>query len=83
MNPKVGMINLPTEEAVLGIGLSFSVMRVTQAKASWFSDSQRVAYYTPHHHGGYTEVYFVAAHPLKKGNCPGIRTCRFRDEAAG
>ena len=57
--PKVGMINLPTEEAVLELDCPPRCYEGNaKPKLLWFSDSQRVAYYTPHEHGGYTQVYF-------------------------
>ena len=56
--PKVGMINLLTQEALLELDCHHCYERDAKPKLLWFRDSQRVAYYTPHHHGGYTQVYF-------------------------
>ena len=57
--PKVGMINLLTEEAVLELDCPPRCYEGNaKPKLLWFSDSQRVAYYTPHHHGGYTSSLF-------------------------
>ena len=45
--PKVGMINLLTEEAGLEFDCHHCYERNAKPKLLWFSDSQRVAYYTP------------------------------------
>ncbi len=55
--PKVGMINLLTEEAVLELDCHRCYEGNAKPRLLWFSDSQRVAYYTPHPDGGYTQVY--------------------------
>ena len=46
--PKVGMINLLTQEAVLELDCHRCYEDNAKPKLLWFSDSQRVAYYTPH-----------------------------------
>ena len=63
--PKVGMINLLTEEAVLELDCHHCYERNAKPKLLWFSDSQRVAYYTPHHTAATRKSIFVAAHPLR------------------
>jgi hypothetical protein len=52
------MINLLTEEAVLELDCHLCYEGNAKPKLVWFSDSQQVAYYTQHPHGGYTQVYF-------------------------
>src|SRR6266513_4316484 len=80
--PKVGMINLPTEEAVLELDCP---PRCYEGNAKpellWFSDSQRVAYYTPHEHGGYTSVYFRRCSSFEEVQFPTIPNLKFPRQA--
>jgi hypothetical protein len=75
--PKVGMINLLTEEAVLELDCHHCYERNAKPKLLWFSDSQRVAYYTPHHHGGYTQVYFRRGSSFEDMQLPSIPNLPF------
>ena len=79
--PKVGMINLPTEEAVLELDCHLCYEGNAKPKLLWFSDSQRVAYYTPHHHGGYTEVYFRRGSSFEEVQLPTIPNLKFPRQA--
>src|SRR6476620_216896 len=56
-------------------------MRVTQSQ-SFFGSATHSGWPTtlPIHTAATRKSIFVAAHPLKKCNCPVYRTCRFRDE---
>src|SRR5437762_14090074 len=56
--PKVGMINLLTEAAVVELDCHHCYEGNAKRKLLWFSDSQCLAYYTAHHHGGDTQGYF-------------------------
>ena len=75
--PKVGMINLPTEEAVLELDCHRCYEGNAKPKLLWFSDSQRVAYYTPHDHGGYTQVYFRRGSSFEEVQLPSIPNLKF------
>ena len=75
--PKVGMINLLTQEAVLELDCHHCYERDAKPKLLWFSDSQRVAYYTPHHHGGYTQVYFRRGPSFEEVQLPNIPNLKF------
>src|SRR5256884_5936545 len=58
--PKVGMINLPTEEAVLELDCPPRCYEGNaKPKLLWFGDSQRVASYTPDPDGGHPSGYFL------------------------
>src|SRR4029077_11978883 len=70
--PKVGMINLPTEEAVLELDCHRCYEGNAKPRLVWFSDSQRVAYYTQHPHGGYTQVYFRRGSSFEQVQLPNI-----------
>jgi hypothetical protein len=71
------MINLPTEEAVLELDCHLCYEGNAKPKLLWFSDSQRVAYYTPHHHGGYTSVYFRRGSSFEEVQLPSIPNLPF------
>ena len=76
--PKVGMINLPTEEAVLELDCGPHCYEGNaKPKLVWFSDSQRVAYYTPHEHGGGTQVYFRRGSSFEEVQFPTIPNLKF------
>ena len=75
--PKVGMINLPTEEAVLELDCHRCYEDNAKPRLLWFSDSQRVAYYTPHPHGGYTQVYFRRGPSFEEVQLPSIPNLPF------
>ena len=47
----------------------------------WFSDSQRVAYYTQHPHGGYTQVYFRRGSSFEEVQLPTIPDLKFPRQA--
>src|SRR6476619_5544420 len=79
--PKVGMINLLTEEAVLELDCHHCYERDAKPKLLWFSDSQRVAYYTPHNHGGYTQVYFRRGSSFEEVQLPSIPNLKFPRQA--
>jgi hypothetical protein len=80
--PKVGMINLLTEEAVLELDCPPRCYEGNaKPKLLWFSDSQRVAYYTPHHHGGYTSVYFRRGSSFEEVQLPTIPNLKFPRQA--
>jgi hypothetical protein len=76
-HPKVGMINVPTEEAVLELDCHRCYERNAKPKLLWFSDSQRVAYYTQHPHGGYTQVYFRRGSSFEEVQLPSIPNLPF------
>ena len=79
--PKVGMINLPTEEAVLELDCGPHCMRVTQNQSLFGSATHSGWHITlPMNMAAARKSIFVAAHPLKKCNCPVYRTCRFREK---
>jgi len=81
-DPKVGMINLLTEEAVLELDCPPRCYEGNaKPKLLWFSDSQRVAYYTPHHHGGYTSVYFRRGSSFEEVQLPTIPNLKFPRQA--
>ena len=75
--PKVGMINLPTEEAVLELDCHRCYEGNAKPKLLWFSDSQRVAYYTSHPDGGYTQVYFCRGSSFEEVQLPSIPNLPF------
>ncbi len=75
--PKVGMINLLTEEAVLELDCHRCYENSAKPKLVWFSDSQRVAYYTPHPDGGYTQVYFRRSSSFEEVQLPSIPNLPF------
>jgi hypothetical protein len=75
--PKVAMINLPTEVAVVDLDCHRCYEGNAKPKLLWFSDSQRVAYYTPHHHGGYTQVYFRRGSSFEQVQLPTIPNLPF------
>ncbi len=75
--PKVGMINLPTEEAVLELDCHRCYEGNAKPRLLWFSDSQRVAYYTPHPDGGYTQVYFRRGSSFEEVQLPSIPNLPF------
>jgi len=76
--PKVGMINLLTEEAVLELDCPPRCYEGNaKPKLLWFSDSQRVAYYTPHPDGGYTSVYFRRGSSFEEVQLPTIPNLPF------
>src|SRR5437763_7301086 len=75
--PKVGMINLPTEEAVLELDCHRCYEGNAKPRLLWFSDSQRVAYYTPHPDGGYTSVYFRRGSSFEEVQLPTIPNLPF------
>lgn len=79
--PKVGMINLPTEEAVLELDCHRCYEGNVKPRLLWFSDSQRVAYYTQHPHGGYTQVYFRRDSSFEEVQLPTIPNLKFPREA--
>ena len=79
--PKVGMINLLTQEAVLELDCHHCYERNAKPKLLWFSDSQRVAYYTPHDHGGYTQVYFRRGSSFEEVQLPTIPNLKFPRQA--
>ena len=80
--PKVGMINLPTEEAVLELDCGpHCYDGNAKPELLWFSDSQRVAYYTPHEHGGYTSVYFRRGSSFEEVQLPTIPNLKFPRQA--
>src|SRR2546430_3879986 len=78
--PKVGMINLLTEEAVLELDCHRCYENSAKPKLVWFSDSQRVAYYTPHPDGGYTQGYFRRSSSLEERQLPSIPNLPFPDK---
>jgi hypothetical protein len=75
--PKVGMINLPTEGAVLELDCDRCYEGNAKPRLLWFSDSQRVAYYTPHPDGGYTQVYFRRGSSFEEVQLPSIPNLPF------
>src|SRR6266436_4738793 len=75
--PKVGMINLPMEEAVLELDCHRCYEDNAKPRLLWFSDSQRVAYYTPHPDGGYTQVYFRRGSSFEEVQLPSIPNLTF------
>jgi hypothetical protein len=75
--PKVGMINLPTEEAVMELDCHRCYEGNVKPRLLWFSDSQRVAYYTPHPDGGYTQVYFRRGSSFEEVQLPTIPNLPF------
>ena len=75
--PKVGMINLPTEEAVLELDCHRCYEGNAKPRLLWFSDSQRVAYYTPHPDGSYTQVYFRRGSSFEEVQLPSIPNLPF------
>ena len=79
--PKAGMINLLTQEAVLELDCHRCYERSAKPKLLWFSDSQRVAYYTPHDHGGYTQVYFRRGSSFEEVQLPTIPNLKFPRQA--
>jgi len=79
--PKVGMINLPTEEAVLELDCHRCYEGNAKPRLVWFSDSQRVAYYTQHPHGGYTQVYFRRGSSFEQVQLPTIPNLKFPRQA--
>src|SRR6059058_1706041 len=79
--PKVGMINLLTEAAVLELDCNRCYEGNAKPKLLWFSDSQRVAYYTLHHHGGYTQVYFRRGSSFEEVQLPTIPNLTFPRQA--
>ena len=79
--PKVGMINLPTEEAVLELDCHRCYEGNAKPRLVWFSDSQRVAYYTQHPHGGYTQVYFRRGSSFEQVQLPTIPNLTFPRKA--
>jgi hypothetical protein len=80
--PKVAMINLLTQEAVLELDCSPHCYEGnTKPKLLWFSDSQRVAYYTPHHHGGFTQVFFRRGSSFEQVQLPTIPNLNFPRQA--
>jgi len=80
--PKVGMINLPTEEAVLELDCGPHCYEGNaKPKLVWFSDSQRVAYYTPDPDGGYTSVYFRRGSSFEEVQFPTIPNLKFPRQA--
>jgi len=80
--PKVGMINLLTQEAVVELDCPVHCYDGNaNPKLLWFSDSQRVAYYTPHDHGGYTQVYFRRGPSFEEVQLPSIPNLKFPRQA--
>jgi YtkA-like len=79
--PKVGMINLLTQKAVMELDCHHCYERSAKPKLLWFSDSQRVAYYTPHDHGGYTQVYFRRGSSFEEVQLPSIPNLKFPRQA--
>ena len=79
--PKVGMINLLTGAAILELDCHHCYERNAKPKLLWFSDSQRVAYYTPHDHGGYTQVYFRRGSSFEEVQLPTIPNLKFPKKA--
>ena len=75
--PKVGMINLLTQEAVLELDCHHCYERNAKPRLLWFSDSQRVAYYTQHPHGGYTGVFFRRGSSFEEVQLPTIPNLKF------
>lgn len=79
--PKVAMINLVTQEAIVELDCHHCYERNAKPKLLWFTDSQRVAYYTPHHHGGYTQVYFRRGSSFEEVQLPNIPNLKFPRQA--
>jgi hypothetical protein len=80
--PKVAMINLLTQEAVLELDCSPHCYEGNaKPKLLWFSDSQRVAYYTPHDHGGFTQVFFRRGSSFEEVQLPTIPNLKFPRQA--
>src|SRR6266481_6064259 len=79
--PKVGIINLLTEKAVLELDCDRCYEGNAKPRLLWFSDSQRVAYYTPHDHGGYTQVYFRRGSSFEEVQLPTIPNLKFPRQA--
>ena len=79
--PKVGMINLLTQEAVLELDCHRCYEGNAKPRLLWFSDSQRVAYYTQHPHGGYTQVYFRRGSSFEEVQLPSIPNLKFPRQA--
>jgi tetratricopeptide (TPR) repeat protein len=76
--PKIGMINLLTQEAVVELDCPVHCYQGNaKPKLLWFSDSQRVAYYTPHDQGGYTQVYFRRGSSFEEVQLPTIPNLKF------
>lgn len=75
--PKVGMVRLPTEEAVLQLDCHRCYEGNAKPRLLWFGDSQRVAYYTPHPDGGYTQVYFRRGSSFEEVQLPSIPNLPF------
>jgi hypothetical protein len=80
--PKVGVINLLTQEAVMELDCSPHCYEGnTKPKLLWFSDSQRVAYYSPHDHGGFTQVFFRRGSSFEEVQLPSIPNLKFPRQA--
>ena len=75
--PKVSMIRLPTEEAVMELDCHRCYEGNAKPKLLWFSDSQRVAYYSPHPDGSYTQVYFRRGSSFEEVQLPSIPNLPF------
>jgi len=75
------MINLLTPKAVLELDCHHCYEGNAKPKLLWFSDSQRVAYYTPHNHGGYTQVYFRRGSSFEEVQLPSIPNLTFPRQA--
>jgi hypothetical protein len=75
------MINLLTQKPVLELDCHHCYERNAKPKLLWFSDSQRVAYYTPHHHGGYTSVYFRRGSSFEEVQLHNIPNLKFPRQA--
>ena len=70
-----------TQEAVVELDCHRCYEDSAKPKLLWFSDSQRVAYYTPHHHGGYTSVYFRRGSSFEEVQLPTIPNLKFPRQA--
>jgi hypothetical protein len=73
---ELSIINLLTKERVLELDCNCRGYE-DNAKLVWFSDSQRVACYVPHQHGGGTQVYFRRGSSFEEVQLPSIPNLPF------
>jgi YtkA-like len=73
---ELSIINLLTKERVLELDCNCRGYE-DNAKLVWFSDSQRVACYVPHQHGGGTQVYFRRGSSFEEVQLPSIPNLTF------
>ena len=73
---ELSIVNLITKERVLELDCNCRGYE-DNAKLVWFSDSQRVACYVPHQHGGGTQVYFRRGSSFEEVQLPSIPNLPF------